>query len=109
MAAITTVARGLRFPEGPIAMLDGSVVLETGAVETLYTHSDQGQLRGPNDLVFDAHGGFWFTDFGKTRRHDMDRGCVCYAKADGSTCREVIRAMITPKGVGLSPDGPRLY
>jgi len=48
------------------------------------------------DLVFDAHGGFWFTDFGKTRRHDMDWGCVCYAKADGSTCREVIRAMMAP-------------
>src|SRR5215510_11334012 len=66
-------------------------------------------LRGPNDFVFDAHGGFWFTDFGKTRRHDMDRGCVCYAKADGSTCYEVIRAMMTPNGVGLSPDGTRLY
>ena len=27
MAAITERARGLRFPEGPIAMLDGSIVL----------------------------------------------------------------------------------
>jgi hypothetical protein len=45
----------------------------------------------------------------RVRRHDMDQGCVCYAKADGSTCREVIRAMMTPNGVGLSPDGTRLY
>src|SRR5262249_40112164 len=46
---------------------------------------------------------------GKTRRRDMDRGFVCYARADGSACREVIRAMITPNGIGLSPDGTRLY
>jgi gluconolactonase len=86
-----------------------AVDLRTGAVETLYTHSDQGPLRGPNDLVFDAHGGFWFTDLGKTRQRDMDRGFVCYARADGSECREVIRAMVTPNGIGLSPDGRRLY
>ena len=165
MPEITEIARGLQFPEGPIAMPDDSVVLveiarqtlsrvqangavsviaalgggpngaaigpdgrcyvcnnggfewhqrgdtlvpglqhadysggsiqavdlTTGAVETLYTHSDQGQLRGPNDIVFDAHGGFWFTDLGKTRRRDMDRGFVCYGRADGSACREVIR------------------
>jgi gluconolactonase len=59
--------------------------------------------------VFDAHGGFWFTDLGKTRRRDMDRGFVCYARADGSACREVIRALVTPNGIGLSPDGTRLY
>ena len=86
-----------------------AVDLTTGAVETVYTHSDQGPLRGPNDLVFDAHGGLWFTDLGKTRRRDMDRGCVCYARADGSACTEVIRAMMTPNGIGLSPDGARLY
>src|SRR5262245_56699016 len=32
-----------------------------------------------------------------------------YARADGSVGREVIRAMVTPNGVGLSPDGMRLY
>jgi gluconolactonase len=183
MTEITEVASGLRFPEGPVAMPDGSIILveierqtlsrvspsgevsviaelgggpngaaigpdgrcyvcnnggfewhrrgqgsvpglqaadyqggsiqavdlDSGEVETLYTHSDQGQLRGPNDLVFDTDGGFWFTDLGKTRQRDMDRGFICYAKADGSGCREVIRAMLTPNGVGLSPDGTRLY
>ena len=41
------------------------VDLETGVVEVLYTHaeSDAGDisLKGPNDLVFDTSGGFWFT------------------------------------------------
>jgi gluconolactonase len=103
-----TIVPGLQAPDyqgGSIQAVD----LHTGVVETLYTHSDQGQLRGPNDIVFDADGGFWFTDLGKTRQRDMDRGFVCYARADGSGCREVIRAMMTPNGVGLSPDGKRLY
>lgn len=103
-----TVLPGLQnasYQGGSIQAVD----LTTGAVETLYTHTDQGPLRGPNDLVFDAHGGFWFTDFGKIRQRDMDRGVVCYARADGSGCQEVIRALLTPNGIGLSPDGSRLY
>ena len=43
----------------------------TGEVETLYTEVDGGPLKGPNDLVFDRAGGFWFTDHGKT--HERDR------------------------------------
>lgn len=85
------------------------VDLGTGAVETLYTASDQAQLRGPNDLVFDRHGGFYFTDLGKARHRDLDRGAVCYARADGSLIREVAFPMFTPNGVGLSPDGATLY
>lgn len=183
MASISEIATGLRFPEGPIAMSDGSVVLveierqtlsrvsengavsviatlgggpngaaigpdgrcyvcnnggfewhyrdgtiapglqgrayvggsiqvvnlEDGSFDTLYRDTDNGQLNGPNDIVFDDAGGFWFTDLGKTRDRDMDRGYICYAKADGSECREVVRAMITPNGIGLSPDGHTLY
>lgn len=85
------------------------VDLQTGEIETLYTCSDQAPLRGPNDLVFDRHGGFYFTDLGKARRRDLDRGAVCYAHADGSLIREVCFPMITPNGVGLSPDGDTLY
>ena len=67
------------------------------------------QLRGPNDIVFDAHGGFYFTDLGKVRQREMDRGAVFYAKADGSLLREVAFPMVTPNGIGLSPDGSTLY
>ncbi len=85
------------------------VDLDTGAVETLYTECDGIPLRGPNDLVFDATGGFWFTDHGKRRDRDRDTTGVFYAQPDGSSIREVIFPMDAPNGVGLSPDGNRLY
>lgn len=183
MIAIREVASGLRFPEGPVAMPDGSVVLveiearritrvrpdgatetvaepgggpnglaigpdgllyvcnnggfgwvetrdllvphgtaadyaggsiqrvdmATGAVETLYTHAGDVPLRGPNDIVFDAHGGFWFTDHGKTGPRSRDVVGVFYAKADGSHIEEVIFPLENPNGIGLSPDGKTLY
>jgi gluconolactonase len=186
MADFEVVTDGLRFPEGPVAMPDGSVILteieaqritrvfpdgtkqtiaetgggpnglalgpdgrlyccnnggfswneqggyltphgiardysggrieridiETGAVETLYKSGDFGcVLRGPNDIVFDAHGGFWFTDHGKqdyaARCHDIVG--IFYGKADGSHLEEVIFPSNNPNGVGLSPDGKALY
>jgi gluconolactonase len=85
------------------------VELASGKVEDLYTHCDGRPLCGPNDLVFDAHGGFWFTDHGKARERDRDRTGVFYAKADGSHIREVIFPLEGPNGIGLSPDGTRLY
>src|SRR5208337_4829551 len=63
----------------------------------------------PNDIVFDQHGGFWFTDLGKVRARDQDRGAVYYARADGSLLVEVIQPMVHPNGIGLSPDGDTLY
>ena len=55
------------------------VDMETGEVDVLYTESDGIPLRGPNDIVFDKDGGFWFTDHGKIRRRDEDRTGVYYA------------------------------
>lgn len=183
MIAVHQVASGLRFPEGPVAMADGSVILveiaagritrvqpdgslsavaetgggpnglalgpdghlyvcnnggfgwaeaggllvphgtaadyaggsiqrvdiATGAVETLYTHAGDVSLRGPNDIVFDAHGGFWFTDHGKTGPRSRDVVGVFYARADGSHIEEVIFPLENPNGIGLSPDGKTLY
>jgi gluconolactonase len=180
---LTQIASGLRFPEGPVAMPDGSIVLVeverrtlsrvstsgrieviatlgggpngaavgpggkiyvtnngglkfverpgrlfpimqaddyaggsiqvvdlvSGKVETLYDSCDGQRLRGPNDLVFDGAGGFWFTDLGKTRERDADRGVVYYARADGSSISEAIFPLERPNGIGLSPDGGTLY
>lgn len=104
---------GLTFP-GPVppSWSGGSIQrvdLDTGEVTTLYTESSSGPLRAPNDLVFDAHGGFWFTDHGVRLERSSDRTGIHYAKADGSICREVIFPMDAPNGIGLSPDGSTLY
>jgi gluconolactonase len=85
------------------------VDIETGEVETLYTHCGDISLKGPNDIVFDETGGFWFTDHGKLRKRDRDRTGVYYARSDGSDIKEVIFPLDAPNGIGLSPDGKRLY
>jgi gluconolactonase len=178
------IARGLRFPEGPIALPDGSVIvveiasgaitriapngqkttiaqpgggpngaaigpdgqcyvcnnggftwvehddgllrptlkakdysggriervnLATGRIERLYEACDGISLRGPNDLVFDSSGGFWFTDLGKIHERQIDRGAVYYATADGRTIKEPVFPITTPNGVGLSKDEKTLY
>ena len=94
-----------RYSGGRIERID----LATGAVEVIYDFGPNGPLRGPNDLVFDRSGGFWFTDMGKRRDRDMDRGGVYYATPDGRSIREVIYPLVQPNGIALSPDEGRLY
>ena len=184
---LTEIASGLKFPEGPIAMSDGSVILvemfgpritrvrpdgsketiatidggpnglalgpdgslylcnnggvftevdlggltfpgpydpskyiggriqkvdiATGAVTDLYTHCDGRPLRAPNDLVFDEHGGFYFTDHGirDNIARTADLTGIYYAKADGSSITEIAFPVEGPNGIGLSPDGTTLY
>lgn len=182
MSAVEIVAEGLQFPEGPVWMQDGSVIvveiaagritrvlpdgrtevittpgggpngaaigpdgalyvcnnggfewmrqdgllipghiaadytagrieridLSTGKVERLYAECDGRALSGPNDIVFDADGGFWFTDLGKIREHATDHGGLYYAKADGSGIRCAVYGP-NMNGVGLSPDGRTVY
>jgi gluconolactonase len=181
--AVTQIASGLKFPEGPIAMEDGSVILveiagqtltrvkpdgktqviakvgggpngaavgpdgavyitnnggfewhdrggmlipghapkdyaggsiqrvdiATGKVEVLYKECDGRKLNGPNDLVFDNLGGFYFSDLGKTTPEWRHVGALYYAKADGSKIVRVLDGLVTPNGVGLSPDMRTLY
>ena len=183
MSDLKVLATGLRFPEGPVAMPDGSIALveiargtvtrvatdgtvsviadlgggpnglatgpdgalyvcnnggfewheepgmirpigtpasyaggqiervdpETGESRVLYDHCGEQKLKGPNDIVFDRNGGFYFTDLGKTRHRDRDQGSVYYAKADGSFIVEVAHPILTPNGIGLSPDETTLY
>lgn len=86
-----------------------AVDIASGAVETLYTECNGNPLNGPNDIVFDAEGGFYFTDLGKRRGRSMDRGAVHYAQIDGSSIEEIVYPIETPNGIGLSPDGSTLY
>lgn len=97
--------RASTYTGGSIQRVD----LQTGAVETLFTHCGDVPLYGPNDIVFDKKGGFWFTDLGKSYGRVMDRGAVYYARCDGSLIKEAIFPILTPNGVGLSPDEKILY
>ena len=81
----------------------------TGEVTVLYTECDGHPLIGPNDLVFDAHGGMWFTDHGRREGRVQHVGAIYYAQPDGSSIREVVFPSDSPNGIGLSPDGTTLY
>jgi len=166
---VRILATGLGFPEGPVAMADGSVILteirnrrcsrvtldgkvtlfsdngggpnglavgpdgalycannggphpdykggsiqrldpNTGAATLLYAECDGHRLSGPNDLVFDATGGFYFTDFGKRYTRHREHGGIYYARPDGSKITCLIYPFLSPNGCGLSPDGKVLY
>jgi gluconolactonase len=85
------------------------VDLTSGKVTELHRECAGHPLRGPNDLVFDADGGLWFTDHGKGRHASVDRGGLYYVPPDGSEVREVAFPLLGPNGVGLAPDGSRVY
>ena len=85
------------------------VDLATGRFETLYNSCDGVPLRGPNDIVFDQQGGFWFTDLGKSMTDYRYHGVIYYAMADGSKIARAKFPLITPNGIGLSPDNRTLY
>jgi len=181
MPEIRVVASGLRFPEGPVAMADGSVILgeiagsavtriapggakspvgkagggpngvatgpdgalyvcnnggneyaqggflstgpskdyqggyiqridpRTGDTKVLYSQCSGHKLSAPNDLVFDRQGGFYFTDLGKRYARQRDHGGLYYALPDGSKIVELVHPMLSPNGVGLSPDEKTVY
>ena len=105
--------RGRLRPAGTPANYSGGRIERvdpmTGASRVLYDRCGEHLLRGPNDIVFDRQGGFYFTDLGKVRPRDRDQGGVYYALPDGSRITEVAYPMLTPNGIGLSPDEATLY
>lgn len=66
---------------------------------------DAGYL--PNDLVFDANGGFYFSDFKGSATQPL--GGVYYVSPDFKTASPVIPQMARANGVALSPDGKTLW
>jgi len=85
------------------------VDLATGKVERLYEAVGEHKLRGPNDIVFDKKGGFWFTDLGKGYLRSRDRGGLYFAKPDGSLIKEAAYGHVGLNGVGLAPDENVVY
>jgi gluconolactonase len=105
MGLLRPVAPASDYTGGRIERLDPS----TGALSVLYDRYGEHKLCGPNDIVFDAQGGFYFSDLGKSRARDRDHGGLYYALADGSRIVEVAYPILTPNGVGLSPDERTVY
>ncbi len=93
--------------------------VKDGQVTTLYTEvevvspltrqSEKHPLCAPDDLEFDSTGHFWFTDWGHTRGRTRDMTGIYYSAADGSSIEEKVFPAAAPNGIGLSPDGDRLY
>ena len=85
------------------------VDLATGAITTVYDSCDGRRLIGPNDLVFDKTGGMWFTDHGASTPEGRRYGALYYARPDGSKIVRHRDHIISPNGVGLSPDETVVY
>jgi gluconolactonase len=161
------VTDGLAFPEGPVALADGSVILveiqgqrltrvtpdgrketlaetgggpngaaigpdgcvwitnnggahfapdsyrggfiqrfdpKTGELAAVYEACEGARLLAPNDLVFDRQGGLWFTDLGLSTGDGHRFGALYHALPDGSKISRQRQRLMSPNGVGLSPD-----
>ncbi|MCU1391648.1 MAG: hypothetical protein JWM34_76 [Ilumatobacteraceae bacterium] len=96
-----------RYIGGRIQRVD----IASGQVTDLYTECDGHPLRAPNDIVFDADGGMWFTDHGVRNEgaRTTDLCGIYYALPDGSKITEVVYPTEAPNGIGLSPDGTHVY
>ena len=97
---------------GPRAAVQGGVDrvdLATGKGERLYDRVGEHPLSAPNDIVFDAQGGFWFTDFGRTTGRTRHLSGVYYAMTDGSRIDEISFGGTGYNGIGLSPDEKTVY
>lgn len=104
------VVDGVPFPgpPDPDVYRGGSIDVvdpATGAVRTLYAHCGDRPLASPNDIVFDGHGGFFFTDLGMVMGDRGYPGGVYYGTVDGTAVATVAFPVHAANGIGLSPDG----
>ena len=83
------------------------VDLGSGEVRNPLHRSGRPPLRGPNDIVLDASGGFYFGDHDQ-EASTADRKGVFYATTDGRQIRRCCSTGCSER-VGLSPDGSRVY
>jgi gluconolactonase len=95
----------LRYPHAIAEGNEGGSVQRfdpaTGAVETVFTHSDGTRLGSLNDIVFDGSGSCYLAD--------TTNGVLHYADPIARTIRVVESGIAFPNGAGLSPDGSHLY
>jgi gluconolactonase len=107
------VASGLNVPGPARADYKGGLIqridLKTGEVAPLYTHCGDRILSSPDDLVFDRQGGFWFTAYGVGFVDRKVYGGLFYATPDGKNITCARAQLLSPNGVGLSPDETVVY
>jgi gluconolactonase len=105
--------QGLTIPgPTPASHTGGSIQrfdLKSGKLDTVYEACDGRRLIGPNDLVFDKQGGVWFTDHGCGTPEGRKFGGIYYARTDGSHISRQRDHLISPNGIGLSPDEAVVY
>ena len=86
-----------------------------GAHTTMLTQIEDKWLNAPNDICFDAKGGFYFSDpawavrtpEGVARAEHSPPGDICYVAPDGRASR-VAGDLLFPNGLCVSPDGRSL-
>src|SRR5690606_15233434 len=68
------------------------------------------RIDGPNDIIVDGKGGFYFTDSQFIAGGELmqDTPAVYYVTSTGEVIR-VIDDILFPNGMALSPDGATLY
>jgi gluconolactonase len=79
---------------------------KTGAVSDLYTECNGRPLVAPNDLVFDAHGGFYFTDHGMTLQSGREPTLTA-PRSRRSSSRRTSRTASGCRRMAPSSTGPR--
>lgn len=84
------------------------VDLTSGDVTLLYDAYEGKRLLAPDDIVFDAAGGFWFTDTGYQEPDLLRTGSLYYGDIHGTPLK-CAASIPTANGVGLSPDGRTVY
>lgn len=106
--------------EGPAATTGAILRIDPadGTVTTVLDSCGGRPLVAPNDLVFDADGGIWFTDHGvrvprsgvegDPADHEDSPGLL-WCRHDGSVAVGVAWGLDASNGVGLSPDGRTAY
>ena len=96
-----------------VCQMDGQVVAYDSATKksTVLAAEYKGKrFNAPNDLVIDKSGGIYFTDPLFRAPTPLPQGvqAVYYISADKKVSR-VTGDIAAPNGIGLSPDGKRLY
>ena len=113
-ANLRVVARGLRFPEGPIAMSDGSVLLVEVARGTLSRVRPDGEIEvvaelggGPNGAALGPDGAVYVCNNGGFRWHEGRHGLLPLGQADDYSGGRLRAVGPAPRaGPGLDAAGP---